>query len=334
MGRRNEELESTTRSSETRNPAVLSLLRTALAALLLLGAGAGCGLGDDDDGVARSALAGRIDVDGSSTVAPFTALAAERFQDEHPRVAIVVGISPSRTGGGFERFCVGETDLSTASRRIEDEERQACRAGGIEYVEFLVANDAVTVVVVECLTTDELNRIWEPGSEVESWSQVDARFPPEELELFGASENSGTFDYFTAEIVGEEGASRFDYTANEDDFLTAENVAETEGGLGYFGLFYFSENQDRLKALAIDDGSGCVAPTVQAVQGGEYTPLSRPLYVYANEEALREPAVRAFMEYALDNAISLAEETLLVPVTDERLQREQARFEQIKDIRG
>jgi phosphate transport system substrate-binding protein len=340
MGRRNEELESTTRSSETRNPAVLSLLRTALAALLLLGAGAGCGLGDDDDGVARSALAGRIDVDGSSTVAPFTALAAERFQDEHPRVAIVVGISPSRTGGGFERFCVGETDLSTASRRIEDEERQACRAGGIEYVEFQVASDAVTVVVnaqndwVECLTTDELNRIWEPGSEVESWSQVDARFPPEELELFGASENSGTFDYFTAEIVGEEGASRFDYTANEDDFLTAENVAETEGGLGYFGLFYFSENQDRLKALAIDDGSGCVAPTVQAVQGGEYTPLSRPLYVYANEEALREPAVRAFMEYALDNAISLAEETLLVPVTDERLQREQARFEQIKDIRG
>ncbi|HYY76239.1 MAG TPA: PstS family phosphate ABC transporter substrate-binding protein, partial [Gaiellaceae bacterium] len=246
----------------------------------------------------------------------------------------------SRTGGGFERFCVGETDLSTASRRIEDEERQACRAGGIEYIEFQVASDAVTVVVnaqndwVECLTTDELNRIWEPGSEVESWSQVDARFPPEELELFGASENSGTFDYFTAEIVGEEGASRFDYTANEDDFLTAENVAETKGGLGYFGLFYFSENQDRLKALAIDDGSGCVAPTVEAVQGGEYTPLSRPLYVYANKEALREPAVRAFMEYALDNAISLAEETLLVPVTDERLQREQAKFEQIKDIRG
>ena len=340
MGRRREELESITRPSGTRNRAGPSFLRAVLAAVLLLGAGAGCGLDDDDDGVARSALAGRIDVDGSSTVAPFTALAAERFQDEHPRVAIVVGISPSRTGGGFERFCVGQTDLSTASRRIDDEERQACRAAGIEYVEFQVANDAVTVVVnaendwVECLTTDELEMIWEPGSDVESWSQVDSRFPQEELELFGASENSGTFDYFTAEIVGEEGASRFDYTANEDDFLTAKNVAETKGGLGYFGLFYFSENQDRLKALEIDDGSGCVAPSVEAVQSGEYTPLSRPLYVYANKEALREPSVRAFLEYALDNAISLAEEVLLVPVTNEQLRREQAKFEQIQNIRS
>jgi phosphate transport system substrate-binding protein len=320
--------------------AVPSFLRAALAALLLLGAGAGCGLDDDDDVGTASALAGRIDVDGSSTVEPFTALAAERFQDEHPRVAVVVGISPSRTGGGFERFCVGETDLSTASRRIEDEERQACLARGIEYVEFQVANDAVTVVVnpendwVDCLTTGELEKIWEPGSEVESWSQVDSRFPDEKLELFGASENSGTFDYFTAEIVGEEGASRSDYAANEDDFVTAQDVAEASGGLGYFGFFYFSENEDRLKALEIDDGSGCVAPSAEAVQSGEYTPLSRPLYVYAKKEALQEPSVRAFMEYALDNAVALAEEALLVPVTEEQLRRERAKFEEIRSSAG
>jgi phosphate transport system substrate-binding protein len=320
--------------------AVPSFLRAALAALLLLGAGAGCGLDDDDDVGTASALAGRIDVDGSSTVEPFTALAAERFQDEHPRVAVVVGISPSRTGGGFERFCVGETDLSTASRRIEDEERQACLARGIEYVEFQVANDAVTVVVnpendwVDCLTTGELEKIWEPGSEVESWSQVDSRFPDEKLELFGASENSGTFDYFTAEIVGEEGASRSDYATNEDDFVTAQDVAEASGGLGYFGFFYFSENEDRLKALEIDDGSGCVAPSAEAVQSGEYTPLSRPLYVYAKKEALQEPSVRAFMEYALDNAVALAEEALLVPVTEEQLRRERAKFEEIRSSAG
>jgi phosphate transport system substrate-binding protein len=179
------------------------------------------------------------------------------------------------------------------------------------------------------LTTDELRRMWEPGSDVASWSQVDTRFPQEDLELFGASENSGTFEYFTAQIVGEEGASRSDYIANEDDFLTAQNVAETKGGLGYFGLFYFSESQDRLKALEIDDGAGCVAPTVEAVQSGEYALLSRPLYVYAKKEALEEPSVHAFMEYALENAIVLAEEALLVPVTKEQLRRERAEFEEI-----
>jgi phosphate transport system substrate-binding protein len=316
--------------------AMLSALATVLTALLLLGAGAGCSLNDGDDGVAGSALAGRIDVDGSSTLEPFTALAAERFQNENPRVAVVVSVSPSRTGGGFERFCGGETDLSTASRRIEDEEEQACRSRGIEYVEFQVANDAVTVVVnpendwVDCLTTSELEKIWEPGSEVDSWSEVSSRFPPEELELFGASNDSGTFDYFTAEIIGEERSSRSDYTANEDDFATAQGVAEAMGGLGYFGFYYFGENQDRLKALEIDDGSGCVAPSVETVQSGEYAPLSRPLYVYAKKAAFQEPSVRAFLTYALENAIALAEDALLVPVTDAQLRREQAKFQRIQ----
>jgi phosphate transport system substrate-binding protein len=318
----------------------LSLLRATLATLILLGAGAGCSLEEADDGGAASTLAGRIDVDGSSTVEPFTALVAERFQRENPGVAVVVGISPSGTGGGFERFCAGETDLSNASRPIEDGEKQACRARGIEYVEFQIVNDAVTVVVnpqndwVDCLMTGELKRIWEPGSTVDSWSQVRSGFPHEEVELFGPGSDSGTFDFFTGEIVGEEGASRSDYTASEDDYVTVQGVARARGGLGYFGLSYFSENQDRLKALEIDGGSGCIAPSVETARSGDYTTLSRPLFVYAKKEALREPAVHAFVEYALDNAVALAEEALLVPVTREQLQREQAEFDEVQDVRG
>jgi phosphate transport system substrate-binding protein len=275
-------------------------------------------------------------MDGSSTVEPFAALAAERFQGENPRVAVVVSISPSRTGGGFERFCAGETDLSHASRPIEGEEEQACRARGIEYVEFRVANDAVTVVVnpendwADCLTTGELKKLWEPDSKVDSWSQVRSSFPHEELELFGPGTDSGTFDFFTGEIVGEEGASRSDYTASDDDSDTVRGVAGARGGLGYFGLYYFNENQDRLKALEIDGGSGCVAPSAETAQSGDYTPLSRPLFLYATKDGLREPAVHAFVEYALDNAVSLAEDALLVPMTDEELQLEQARFDEIR----
>lgn len=309
------------------------LVRGTLVVVLFLGCAA-CAAGDDDD-VPTSTLAGRIDVDGSSTVEPFTALAAERFQDANPRVAVVVGVSPSRTGAGFERFCAGETDLSTASRRIEPDEQRICRAHGIEYIEFQIANDAITVVVspendwADCLTTGELREIWKPGSPIERWSEVRRRFPDKTLALFGATEGSGTFDYFTAVIVGREGASRSDYAASEDDFVTAGEVAEHEGGLGYFGFHYFRENEDRLRTLAIDDGSGCVTPSVEAVQNGEYGALSRPLYVYAREDALHEPSVRAFLDYTLDNAISLAEGALLVPVTDEQLRRARARFDAI-----
>jgi phosphate transport system substrate-binding protein len=311
-----------------------SVLPVALAAVLLL-LGAGCGLGDGDDGEDGGAVTGRIDIDGSSTVEPFTAAAADRFQSENPDVAIVVGISPSGTGGGFERFCAGETDLSNASRPIESDEQEACRSQGVEYVEFQVANDAVTVVVnsqndwADCLTTEELKEIWEPGSKLVTWNQVRPHFPRRRLELFGPGSDSGTFDYFTAAIVGEEGASRTDYTATEEDDETVDGVAEAIGGLGYFGLSYFRENRDRLKALAIDDGAGCVAPSVESAQSGEYTPLSRPLFIYANTEALQQETVRAFMEYMLDNAVSLGEEALLVPVTEAQLRREQAEFDEL-----
>jgi phosphate transport system substrate-binding protein len=319
-----------TRECGLRTRPKLSSLGAGLAALLLLGAGA-CGGGDDDRGGAAADLSNWIQTDGSSTVEPFTALAAERFQRGNPGVRITRSIVPSGTGGGFERFCAGETDLSYASRPIHEEENRACDAQDIGYIEFQVANDAVTIAVnrrnnwADCLTTSELKRIWEPGSTVASWHEVRSNFPDEELELFGPGTASGTFDYFTSEIVGAEGASRSDYLASEDHNVIVQDVVGATGGLGYVGLAYFNENEDRLKALEIDDGSGCVAPSVETAQHGDY-PLSRSLFVYANKEALRKPYVRAFLEYALENAVSLAEDALLVPLTGQQLQQERTKF--------
>jgi phosphate transport system substrate-binding protein len=317
-----------------------ALLPPAVAVLLLLGTAAGCGGDDDDDVEPNPTLAGRIDLDGSSTVRPFAAEASDRFLDEHPGVAILVGIFPSRTGGGFKRFCAGEIDLASASRPIEDEEKRACRRRGIEYLELQVANDALTVVVnrendwADCLTINELKRIWEPGSNVDTWSDVRTGFPEEELELFGPPRDSGTFDYFTEVILGEEGSSRTDYIASDDDNVTVERVARATGALGYLGLSYFSENEDELKALEIDGGSGCVAPSVETARSLDYTPLSRPLFIYVKKESLQKPAVRTFVAYVIENARSIAQSALFVPLTDEQLEREQREFNRAAEEAG
>jgi phosphate transport system substrate-binding protein len=315
----------------TKSSVRIRVLLQAAVALVLVGAGAGCGSGAEDGDEASGTLSGWIQTDGSSTVEPFTALAAERFQRRYPDVRVTRSIVPSGTGGGFTRFCAGETDLSYASRPINDDERQSCQVHGIEYAEFQVAEDAVTIIVnrrndwADCMTTGELRMVWAPGSTVDSWSEVRSGFPAEALELFGPGRASGTFDYFTAAIVGTEGASRSDYLASEDHNVIAEDVAAAEGGLGYLGLAHFNENEGRLKALELDDGSGCVAPTVETAQSGDY-PLARPLFVYASDEALRKRHVRAFLEYALTNALTLARDSLLVPLTDEQVQEEQTKF--------
>ena len=312
----------------------MKTMRIAIAvlALVLL---AGCGRDDGDDGDTDDGgpsggkqLTGRIEADGSSTVGPYTTAAAERFRSEAPEVQITVGVSG--TGGGFERFCRGETDLSNASRPIKDEEAEICEQKGIEYVELQVANDALTVVVnmdndwATCLTVDQLKTIWEPGSKVKSWKDVDPSFPDEELKLFGPGTDSGTFDYFTGEIVGEEGASRSDYSASEDDNTTVTGVAGEKGGLGYFGFSYFEENQDTLKALEIDGGDGCVAPSVENAQAGTYKPLSRPLYIYVKKESLARTEVEAFLRFALDHEQEIAEAAQFVPLTDEQLTKAEA----------
>jgi phosphate transport system substrate-binding protein len=285
---------------------------TATAVLLL----AACG-GDDGGG-----SSGTIRSDGSSTVGPLMQAAAERFQEESD-ARVTVGISG--TGGGFERFCAGETDISNASRPIDDEEKDACVEDGIEFVELPVANDALTVVVnpendwVDCLTVEQLKRIWEPGSNVDSWKDLDPSFPDEPMKLFGAGTDSGTFDYFTEEINGEEGASRSDYSATEDDNVTVRGVQGERGALGYFGFSYFEENQDSLKALEIDGGDGCVAPNAENAQSGEYKPLARPLFIYAKQASLDRPEVRDFVEFTLDNSGEIADAARFIPATDEQV---------------
>lgn len=272
----------------------------------------------------EEALSGRIGADGSSTVAPLMSLAAERFRKVEPGVKITVGTSG--TGGGFERFCRGETDLANASRPIDEEEEALCAKEGVAHFPFQVANDGIAVVVnkqntwANCLTVDQLKQIWEPGSKVDSWRDVDQSFPDVELELFGAGTDSGTFDYFTEAIVGEEGASRSDYTPSEDDNVTVRGVSGVKGALGYFGLSYYVENQEKLKALEIDGGDGCVAPSAETVQSGEYKPLARPLFTYVNEDSLAEkPALEPFLIYVLDNEVKLARGAKFVPMTTQQL---------------
>jgi phosphate transport system substrate-binding protein len=295
--------------------------RAALVAAGLV-AVAACGDDNSSGGGSGDELSGTIRVDGSSTVAPLSSVAGELFQEEESGVRVTVGTAG--TGGGFEKFCVGETDISDASRPIEDDEAAICQKNGIEYTELPVANDALTVVVnvdndwADCLTVEQLKKIWEPKSDVNNWNQVDPDFPDQSLELFGAGTDSGTFDYFTDVIVGEEGASRKDYSPTEDDNVTVQGVSGEKGGLGYFGFSYYEENSDKLNAVAIDSGDGCVEPSAETSQDGTYTPLSRPLFIYPSNSALDRPEVNAFVTYYVENNATVAEEALFIPLSSEQ----------------
>jgi phosphate transport system substrate-binding protein len=307
-------------------------LRVALVALAALLAVTVAGCGRDSSSTTGASpgtatgdqLSGDVIADGSSTVGPLTTAAAEAFREVQPGVNVEVGISG--TGGGFERFCAGETDLSDASRPIkDDEEAPLCADAGIEYTDFQVALDALTVVVnkdndwVDCMTVEQLNKIWAPEAEgkITNWNQVDPSYPDQELTLSGPGTDSGTFDYFTGVINGEEGASRADYNASEDDNTTVQAVSGDKGGMGYFGYTYYEENQDTLKALEIDGGDGCVAPSAEAAQDGTYTPLSRPLFVYVNNASFAKPQVAGFMDYYLNNLDAIAESAQFITVPDD-----------------
>jgi phosphate transport system substrate-binding protein len=246
-----------------------------------------------------------IKIDGSSTVFPITEAMAEEFMKINRDINVTVGISG--TGGGFSKFCAGETDISNASRPIKQSEIDKCKAAGIEYIELPVAFDALTVVVnprnnwVSSLTTAELKKIWEPGSTVNNWSQVRSGFPNRTMRLYGAGTDSGTFDYFTEAINGKAGDSRSDYTASEDDNVLVQGVSQDEDALGYFGFAYYEENRNRLKAVAIDSGNGPVAPSRANVENNTYTPLSRPIFIYVSERAAQRPEVRQFVSFYLSN---------------------------------
>ncbi|MEX1163386.1 MAG: PstS family phosphate ABC transporter substrate-binding protein [Nitriliruptor sp.] len=284
-------------------------------------------------GAESDGTSGSVRIDGSSTVAPFGEVAAELFMEQNPDVQVTVGVSG--TGGGFEKFCNGETDISEASRPIKDEEAALCEENGIAFEELSVALDGLVNVVpvsndfVECLTVEELNAIWGPDSTISNWSEVRDGFPDLPLDLYGAGTDSGTFDYFTEEINGESGAIRTDYNASEDDNVTVQGVSGSEGGLGFFGLSYAEENVDTLKALQVDGGDGCVEATVETVQDGSYTPLGRPLFMYPSDVALDRPEVVAFMEYTISNQEEISTTALFVPLTDEQAAEAQAKVDEL-----
>jgi phosphate transport system substrate-binding protein len=303
----------------------------ASVAVLAFGVAA-CGSDDDESTASGSGgdLSGSIRIDGSSTVAPLTEAIAEEFQAENPDVKVTVGTAG--TGGGFEKFCAGETDISDASRAIEPEEVAACKKGGVGYEDVHVATDALTVMInnenpVSCLTVDQLAAIWGPDSKLSNWSEIpdlEEEFD-QELALFGPGTDSGTFDYFTEEINGEEGATRKDYNnVGENDNATVTGVEGAPGGMGYAGFSYYTENEGKLKALEVDAGKGCVAPSVETAQDGSYTPLSRPLFIYPSDAALKKPEVKAFVDYYLENATDVAEAVGFVPLTEEQLEESKA----------
>jgi phosphate transport system substrate-binding protein len=281
-----------------------------------------------------------IQIDGSSTVYPITEAMAEEFQAATGgKYRVTVGISG--TGGGFKKFCRGETHISDASRPIKESERAACAEAGIEFIELPVALDALTVMInpgnnwVDYLTVDELKKIWEPAAQeaVTNWSQVREGFPDRPLTLYGAGVDSGTYDYFTEAVVGEEGSSRGDFTASEDDNVLVQGIASDPNALGFFGLAYYLENQDKLQAVPIQppDGGEPVAPSVEAARSGTYQPLSRPIFIYVSKQAADEmDAVRQFVEFYLDpeNAELLVEEVGYVPLPTEAYDLAQRNFEE------
>lgn len=289
--------------------------------MLLLAACSGIVSPENPDPIYNE-ISGRFIIDGSSTVYPISQAMAEEFGYLTSDVQIPVGVSGS--GGGFTKFCNGEIAITDASRPIKPIEAQQCEANGIEFIELPVALDGLSVLVnpandwVDCLTVEQLQTIWEPAAEgvINSWNQVDPSFPDEPLLLFGPGTDSGTYDYFTEVIVGEEGASRGDYTGSEDDNILIQGVAGNPSALGFFGYAYYEENQDRLKLVAVDGGEGCVEPTDETIANGEYQPLSRPIFIYVNAEAAERPEVAAFVEFYLEEADQIIPDVGYIPFMD------------------
>jgi phosphate transport system substrate-binding protein len=282
--------------------------------------GAAIALAPLASGIARAQI---VEIDGSSTVFPVTEAVAEEFQQaKKGKIKVTVGISG--TGGGFKKFCRGETDIQDASRPILKQEMEACKSAGVEYIELPVAFDALTVIVnpknnwASSMTVAELKKIWEPAAQgkMTNWNQVRTSWPNAPLKLFGAGADSGTFDYFTEAITGKSKSSRGDFTASEDDNVLVQGVANDVNALGFFGYAYYAENSKKLKAVAIDNGKGPVAPSEKTVLDGSYQPLSRPIYIYVSKKALAKPEVREFAEFYLKNAPKLVKEVKYVPLPD------------------
>ncbi len=262
-----------------------------------------------------------IKIDGSSTVYPITRAVAKEFQiAKKDAVKVTVGIS--RTGSGFKKFCRGEIDIANASRPILKNEMAECKTAGVQYVEIPVAFDALTVAVnpkndwSETMTVAELKKIWEPAAQgkITRWNQINPAWPDEPFKLYGASADSGTFDYFTEAIVGKAKSSRGDFTASKDNNVLIQGVASDKNGLGFFGFAYYSENQEKVTAVAVDAGKGGISPSIETMEDGSYQPLSRPIFIYVNIKAAEKPEVREFVAFYVKNALSLVLEVKLIPL--------------------
>ena len=262
-------------------------------------------------------LKGEIIIDGSSTVAPISSAVAEEFFRENRNVNIAIGISG--TGGGFKKFAVGEIDIANASRKIKEKEAKEAKKNGVEYIELQVALDGIAVVVnkentwAQELTEEDLKKIWENGSKIMNWKEINPSWPSEVIKLYGPDQDSGTFDYFVEEILGKDGQIRIDYSPSSDDNQLVQGVEGDKGSLGFFGYAYYIEQKDKLNAVAVNG----VRPTDETVKTGKYKPLSRSLYIYVNKKSLKEkPEVRAFVEYYLKNASKAVKLTGYVPLSD------------------
>lgn len=278
-------------------------------------------------------LSGDIKIDGSSTVYPISEAVAEEYRAEQPKVRVTIGVSG--TGGGFKKFCRGETDISDASRPIKQKEINACGEQSIAYQQLSVAYDGMAVLInpendwVDKLTVEELKQIWEPEAQgkILKWNQIRPEWPDEELHLFGPGVASGTFDYFTEAINGKSGSSRGDYTASEDDNILVQGIATDKYALGFFGLAYFEENKDKLKLAPVDNGNGPILPSMETVKDGTYAPLARPLFIYLNSTGVQKDHIVDFVRFYLDNAGSLASSVGYIGMSDEEYGKEKAKFE-------
>ena len=318
-------------------------LAGVLATLTLAACSGGGGETSESGETAETAASGSsggvdVQIDGSSTVFPISEAMAEEYQKDSGK-KVTVGISGS--GGGFKKFCAGETDISNASRPIKESEVELCAENGVEYVEIPVAFDGLSVVVnpandwAACLTAEELGMMWEPAAEgqISNWSQISDEFPDVELGLYGPGTDSGTYDYFTDATTGEEGESRGDYTATEDDNIIVQGVQAEDGALGFFGYAYYEENKDSLKVVAIENSAGeCVEPSGDVIADGTYNPLSRPIFFYVSKAALESnPSVKEFAEYQIDPSNQdLITEVGYVPLPDDILTKVQERLDTVK----
>ena len=289
-----------------------------MVSITIMASLAACGTASENISSESSKLKGKVIIDGSSTVYPITMAVAEEFKKEQPNVEVSVAMAG--TGGGMKKFVAGEIDICDASRPIKQEEKDKAKANGIEYIEFEIAYDGISVVVnkentwADRITIEELNKIWKKDSPVKTWKDVNSAWPDEPIKLYGPGTDSGTFEYFTEAINKKAKESRTDFTPSEDDNVLVQGVAGDKYAMGYFGFSYYEENNDKLKALKVDAGKGPVEPTFDSIKNKTYAPLSRPLFIYVSKKKLEDSQVKAFTEFYINNADRLSEEVDYIPL--------------------